>query len=313
MILKIFSVAVSFIAISCSASFKDDEGNIEVYEDSYTIKGTNSISELAALVSAGTLDLKSNQLELEMEELVLDSRSILSTEGKDVTLKIKRLVSSEGQISTFIDESIADGKNGGFIRILADSAQGKLTINLIGRKGRSGEKALEHKSKEQIAGVTNGIHGENGREAFRDKCISCQKQPTNGGNGSKGIVGYPGGNGGQGGSSGSGELIIQSPSQLILNVIHKPGLGGKGAPGGSGSDGGLPGIAGQIIRIDGFFGNTLKFVCHNPSNPYIDPCKPAIDGLKGERGDFGPNGIDGLPGEKGEFCIRKQNNENECF
>lgn len=184
----------------------------------------------------------------------LGKKAILYTLGNNLTVKAESLVGDSGQIATFPEGMIRqgrNGRNGGEILISATEASGTLSFVMRGEDGAA------------------GLHGKDPDESKRGGYLPqiigtkpvqmLQDVPT------RGKPGYPGGDGFQGGNA--GRVILQIP--LTPNFkTYQECPGGKGGAYGEGGRGGDP-------LPDKTFGS-------------IDP------NLVGETGPHGKPGSDGL-------------------
>ncbi|NCN39938.1 hypothetical protein GW916_01685 [bacterium] len=242
-----------------------------------------------------------------IEKLVLHEGAIIKTEGHDVTLRIKHLVSKEGVIDTTPRPKTAPhgepAKSEGVLRIIAENAQGSLHIisrGQNGAKGRDGSKG---------ATGAKGARGQNAETGQRcDHWLSldsplallrpdpeprcrwetyCKRHAGNGGQGHRGQAGGAGEDGAAGGNTAAALIDVASPQNFRVTYEEIVGLGGLGGVGGDGGEGGPGGDAGHGNRV----------------------CGHAANGPQGPKGHQGPRGARGAEGSHRPICLRLGNTE----
>lgn len=217
MIVEISQTDPSEVIFNCyiqSADQHVEVANLKALK-SYIISNENSLaySRIADSEKIGTL--------------ILDENTTLSTEGRDVSLEVKELISLKGAITTFGTENFqqkkfdVDGESGGNLNLKIQKAIGELNIQMKGRPG--GEVTLVRTQKSAPAadpalnGRCSGYHDRGNRA-----CV--------GKAGAKGFDGEPGYDGKKGGNTGKLHLIINKKENLKLSVDFIPGEGSKAIP-----------------------------------------------------------------------------------
>ncbi|TAY34677.1 hypothetical protein ELH93_19545 [Rhizobium leguminosarum] len=195
---------------------------------------------------------------LVLDKLELKNGAKIITNGNFLAIFVNKLVSEDGQIVSFRDDSAkagpggagqtpseagkpgSPGAGGGVVSIhVIDNIEGRLKVDLRGQDGGNGGVG---------AAGSKGATGSRGGDAADGPLGwaggSCDHS---GGNGAQGALGYPGGSGGSGGPGGDGgyfELINIGAAPLPTAGFDfsanggKPGANGAGGPGGPGGNGG---------------------------------------------------------------------------
>lgn len=232
--------------------------------------------------------------------LLIEEKGELSTDGLDLDLKVKDLISLKGKLVTFPVERVAEtsdnrpGLSGGKIVLEAEKASGDLYIEL---RGLNGGKITRIPNKiEAIPPKAADGQCPRDREVRRNdqRCVGKPGQK-----GYPGIAGYPGMPGGD-----AGLLVFTTikKSDINLSVKHFPGAGSEGGVGGEGGIGGQGGI-GSHVRW------------HEPKDvgPRCPMCAPSDNmnnsnlmtgqdikfpnGSQGAKGDTGARGESGSNGK----------------
>ncbi len=227
---------------------------------SIVVKGTQNI------VSIGVAGIT------KLETLVLDTDSVLTTDGKNFNLKVKQMISRKGKIVTFpadkkyIFPADQKGTSAGYINLDIESLKGVLSFELRGLEGGT-PSTVPNKQPQRPADRALDGDGSycNGRDGYT---------------GYQGLQGLPGFNGGD---SGFLRLTILEETSASLNVAYFPGIGGKGGNGGEGGEG-SPGGHGVELRIGG-------------------PSIMGSNGRPGHKGSVGNDGARGLSGNNLESSI----------
>ncbi len=246
-----------------------------------------------------TINLQSDSL-LNSNRFYFYSTGKIVTSGYSLKIRTKQLFvqTTSGQygnpedkanVITYRNSDSPTSDLNSNIEIVSDTAEGKLSVALIGLKGNDGQDAKTFApSFPAIAqGGANGKNGETsyGKEicgADHEGCYSsgdfCATQPGNGENGKDGLNGTDGRDGSKGGSTGSLSIKIQNDSNFSVEVFQRPGIGGKGGAGIQGQKGGPAGAAGAPA-------------------PECNGAHPGQPGKDGRDGQPGKNGSCGEIGE----------------
>lgn len=251
---------------------------------SYVVSDKKNYADFIAAPSIGTL--------------LIEKNGELSSDGIDLELKVKDLISLKGKLVTFPAERVATtsenrpGLSGGKITLEAEKATGDLVVELRGLNGgkqtRIPSKNTNIPPKGADGNCGNSYHNPNDQRCF-------------GKNGPKGYPGVSGFPGMPGGNAGLFVFTTIKKSNINLEVRHFPGLGSEGGVGGEGSIGGLGGI-----------GSKLKWKEHK-DGPRCGMCAPTEsldmsnlmttekqnfpDGQQGPQGDVGVKGENGMNGK----------------
>jgi len=240
--------------------------------------------------------------------LVFEEDSILITEDNDLHLNLIELVSDNGSIVTFRENSLAEnnfaGLNGGKIKIFTKKAIGNLHVILQGQN--AGERTDEPAPLGKKYQGKKGARGHSAKVecfdppdlrmlkhsmSFRGFC-HCVRNAGNGGRGGQGAKGTRGFKGLQGGDTGSFEINISDGENFEITYSRFEGLGGSGSIGGIGGPGGQGGNPGKNQ-------NGCKKGKRGPT------------GLQGERGVRGPRGDNG---NLGKICLKlSKHSAKYCF
>ncbi|UOE99884.1 hypothetical protein [Bdellovibrio reynosensis] len=199
-------------------------------------------------------------------------RGALYTQGHDVELKIKKLLSDDGTIATFPSSARAHvgitGKNGGHLVIKIEKAQGPTKIYLQGENGADG--LAGNPPDATMKGIPGSV-----AEVYCKGSNNPSRESAAPGPGKKG---HSGTNGTDGGNSGTLLLEIEDNTDVKLNIQKNAGRGGVGGQGGQGGAGGDPAKSKRKCEIAVYK-------------------KPGAVGPKGDNGLSGKNGI------VQEYCI----------
>jgi hypothetical protein len=250
----------------------------------------------------------------------------LVTEGKKIHLKIKKLLSFQGIITTFKENTKAKdgvtGRSGNEISIDIEYANGDLLIILRGENGGDGLRPNplgeagrgKAGAKGAIEGITYiykylGVQGSSYEEQ-----TECIQYASKGEVGEKGQTGLTGNSGLSGGNSGVAIIFVKQSSNFKINYQFINGIGGEGSIGGDGGLGGLGGEPGREkvieIEIDEETGGGPSYTSFNQIPEY---CTSEF-GSEGPLGEIGQNGQKGNVGNTERICFKKNENEKlECF
>lgn len=142
----------------------------------------------------------SSHTKIEVDRIVLTKNAVITTEDKTLTLIAKELVSDGGVIRNFAPEAAAywanNGRTGGMITLMVQTARGTLDVDLNGEKGGHGK---------------NGYRGPSGHG------------------------GCPG-NGANGGNSGSLHLEVVDNDGFNINWTNEVGAAGEAGIKGAADD-----------------------------------------------------------------------------
>lgn len=231
--------------------------------------------------------------ETEIDTLVFENSSSLISQGINVDLKVKKLISNHGRIVTFpfgSEDTTLDnhvGLSGGKIKFFASEAYGTLAFDLRGLNG--GKQTKIPSTREPLPRDLN-LDGKC-KGSIREKDYNDPK--CFGKNGHKGLQGHTGFAGLKGGDSGSLELTIEE-NFLEFAVHYYPGLGsngGEGGEGGLGSPGGRGSKVDIIPTRDGPICPMCRVESYYNSRKFPDG-KPGAKGERGKPGIKGENGIE---------------------
>lgn len=235
-----------------------------------------------------TLPLQRNmmyQQVVEYDRLILKKGARFQTEGANVRIDIKELVSEDAVIATFSPDTTAEkrksGRAGGHLELHVGKATGNLTVELRGENGGDGEAGAE-----PVASM-KGAQGAPGMDWIGGFGYSSVIYIPSAGN--PGAQGFQGESGFPGGNSGSADIQISDDSELSLSVARIPGRGGAGGSGGAGGEGGEGGIGGQRGDLNRF-----------------------PNGAMGPQGSQGPVGTVGATGLAERVCIRPKSGALNC-
>lgn len=271
---------------------------ISLKPDLYISSGHHDISELPMVSPV-----------MNLGSLVMDENALLTTGGRNITIKVETLAATKAAIETFTEDQAKEesleglvGLGGGDIIIRADYFTGTLDFFLRGTKGGKGidggpindrpAKAHNgHPSSNEVYCAADHrvfpdakIPPNDELPPFQDHCFAggvlpariCSRYATDGENGTKGFTGRTGGGGYAGGRSGLVNFIAvktYAAQSVITRSAGEGGEPGAGGKGGEGGDGGDPGQHGAVW-------------CGTPAKP----------GAKGPDGDTGKSGDRGAKG-----------------
>lgn len=234
-----------------------------------------------------------------IETLVFDEDAILLTEGVFLNIEAKEIISRNGKIITFTEESAnktlddQHGSSGGLIKIVTESSFGMLEVQLRGKNGgkqtRVPEPITEVPAKDpSLDGQCRGYTHE-----YKTNDLRCF-----GKDGQRGYKGHKGFDGFNGGSSGAFNYKAKKLDDLKIKVEFFPGKGSVGGSGGLGGAGGPKGI-GSYLETDSDRGRGGCIACRASNFKSILGYKypDGKPGAKGENGDAGNNGNDGANDE----------------
>ncbi len=247
------------------------------------------------------------------ERLFLHPESTILTQGRDLSIDVNEIISSNGEIRTFSETQQAtlgqDGRSGGSITIHAKKLIGTSSIALRGerggqgQKGSRGEKGLKGpRGAPQTGHLNIGLSHYCGgaavkfmRERYEDVWL---KHPARGGKGGQGDRGYQGYQGLRGGDSAS--LLAEIPLLDLKNISLsiEPGKGGTGGQGGDGGAGGDGGSGGTLNGHDSD--------CGTADPNYYNCCPTPPIGPSGDQGIEGPAGPEGQTGKRSVITINSQ-------
>ncbi len=241
-----------------------------------------------------------------IDKLILHKGASIKTHGQDVTLRIGELISEDAIINTTPNPEVSlageAGTSGGYLKIYAAKAQGKLHIISSGQdgaKGKTGAKGLSGnkggqghnaETKRECVFPWSLAPNDTGRPEPEPRCSwenLCHRAPGNGGQGHGGHQGHPGTPGLDGGDSAMVLVDVADPSNFKVTYEVRVGTGGLGGLGGEGGDGGPGGDPGH--------GNNV--------------CGHASAGPIGPKGPQGASGKRGSEGSEKPLCLRLGNLE----
>lgn len=274
--MKIFAIAMLCFALgACAVKLEEKDAasdpipfNELVVEESYHLPLQRNLL---------------HQQVLQYDRLFLKRGARFITNGANIRLEIKELISEDALITTFEPDVVAKartaGRHGGHLEIHIGKATGKLKIELRGEKGGEGAPG---KSPD----IT--LKGPPGNEGPSFSFL------TGGGGlagspGGRGAPGFPGENGFSGGNSGSAYIKINDDKDFVLELSRLPGAGGSpgaGGQGGSGGDGGLGGLGINLMRH--------------------------ATGASGPQGPQGPSGAIGTIGLFERLCLQPKSGALVC-
>lgn len=252
-----------------------------------------SIKLKKSIVVTGERDIFSLGIagkEIDIQTLVLNVNSELSTDGHDVNLNTSEIISYNGKIVTFSKEKANSpdvqsyGRSGGEIKIKTKKAQGKLTVELRGQNG-----AEQTKRPPVVSYVPPTDPHLNGKCNYSNM----NKESCSGKRGHPGQNGQDGFDGFNGGATGTLDFVSEEKTRLKLVVTFHPGKRTAGTPGAKGGKGG-PGGKGKTVvdNTDNRPGGCIR--CGDKSflgDRYVFPDGP--EGFPGKDGKDGINGADG--------------------
>lgn len=266
------------------------EFNCDVIENDMVLE-TITVSIRKSIVVTGTSNITALGINKdEIETLLLDSSATLLTDGADVEIKIRDLISEKGTLGTFTKESALDtlddmnGLPGGKIVIEAQRTFGELKVELRGKNaGKLTRQQIKnpkvHARDYSLDGkcvrVNEGTMGEETR-----KCSG-----KNGKQGEKGLTGLSGKNGG---ATGSLTMNVKNKHTMNLEVEYFPGKSSEGSAGGEGGVGGKGGIGSTVFVKS----NPHIKMVSGPRDTYKYP--DGADGATGPQGDPGARGLEGM-------------------
>lgn len=299
------AIIASFVLIGCS-NFKEENSA----QSSSTIFARKDILEVDTKITVEELigcD-KSSTITIEFNQLIIGKSGEIDLQGKDVTLKIKELISDSGTIRNNSTVNTGDASPGETV-VEVGSANGTLLLNLDGANGPQGADGIDGQYKEPPGLKYSVLNGADGLELYSEgwkghRAFACVKQPEDGKT-PPALDGTNGGDGSDGGRSGSGRFIIQNDQGFEILVSNSIGKGGAAGRGGQ-SINVWGGRAGEVISKPGDAKTAIK-------NGAIDgACRRAVDGKQSGIGSHGTNGKVGKDGEKRLFCVENRKNK-QCF
>lgn len=234
---------------------------------------------------------------LTIDTLVITKPGEILTEGSNFSLKVKKLISDEGKISTFTEQSVeitpADtaGRDGGRIALEVDEAKGSLSVNLRGTNAGVQTFVAVQPQRAQ--------KGADGKCDNRRNVNSCDGQ-----NGAPGLNAVDGKNGFDGGSTGVLNFFIAQKTDLELIVNYHRGIGSDGVPASLPGEGGAPGRPGTM---------TISDICVGvgTTSELDEKCLQVVTGRAGAAGPRGAVGVDGIKGYDGVLHESKYQNDEE--
>jgi len=236
--------------------------------------------------------------------------SRLVTQGREVSIDVGEVISLGGTIENFAPGQTAgpgtDGRAGGSVTLIAQSATGQLLLHARGENGgvglagkvglRGGAGARGNDGICDVHSVWSWLMDLLVPAAYAERDIRdpmrrrqetfCKVQTGDGNPGARGPAGENGGSGGRGGDSALFYVEIKVPQKFEVRPFVVSGIGGAGGPGGAGGIGG-PGGA--------------------PGNRNCNECRAAGFGSNRPPGLNGATGSKGLDGMKQPVCIRLGN------
>lgn len=231
--------------------------------------------------------IQSEQIVLRFDRLVLGPDSEFITQGLNVRLEVKELISDGGTIRTFKSDQIArpgsDGRRGGNIEIIVHRAVGHLHLVLQGEHGGRG---LDGKAPDESLRGPQGSKGLDAIYQFSGNSTGPSwhrvRKANNGAPGGVGLPGFSGGSGFKGGDSGTALVKVSVAEEFTLSSHKVPGEGGAGGQGGVGGAGGFGGEPG-IDKPPGFPRSYLQYTVVGGQGP---------QGPQGSAGESGPGGYE---------------------
>ena len=241
-----------------------------------------------------------------IETLVFDEGAVLLTEGAHLNIEAKEIISRDGKIVTFTEESAEKtfddqhGLSGGMINILTDTGMGKISVQLRGMNG-----GRQTKIPEPIKDVPGRDESLNGSCKGPKNKFSNNDQRCFGKEGHQGYKGQQGFNGFNGGSTGAFFYKAKMKDDLKMKVEFFPGRASSSGPGGEGGQGGPGGIGSNLPDLDSYncYGcdrNELKSI-----QDYGYP-----NGQQGRKGDNGGSGHPGMNGESENSSVEYMERNN---
>ena len=237
--------------------------------------------------------IRSEQVVLRYDRLVLKENSRLITQGLNVRIEVKELISEGAEILTFKQDQYAapgeNGRRGGNLEIFAEYAKGDLDVVMQGeqrRRGSDGPPPDESLRGAKGAQGARALWQYSGASFYTSICIQRAKD---GGAGGQGQQGYPGQDGFKGGDTGAALVKIGNGDNFKVRFEKKPGQGGAGGAGGNGGPGGYGGEPG-IESEPSYNGPRV--------NHY------AVAGPMGPQGPQGPSGKSGPIGNTEKGCVQ---------
>ena len=231
-----------------------------------------------------------------IETLVFDEGAILLTEGVYLNIEAKEIISRNGEIVTFTEESATKtlddqhGTSGGIVNIVTETSMGKLSVKLRGKN--AGKQTRVPEAIKEVPGKDPAL---NGRCSGYRQDFSANDQKCFGKQGHQGLKGLKGFNGFNGGSTGAFLYKAKKLDDLKIKVEFFPGKGSVGGLGGEGGQGG-PGGIGSSLQYDNDRRPGGCPVCSQETAFSIQDYKypNGKQGQKGENGELGDSGPDGI-------------------
>lgn len=285
---KISFLILALLHTGCSVELRDREQPDEqpvtelVVENEYSLPVPLVMSE---------------QTVLRYDRLVIGRNAQFITQGLNVRIEVKELISDGGTMRTFKSDQAAvqgaNGRSGGNLELVIVKASGDLQIVMQGERGGQGINGNDPDES------LRGTKGAPGIPAFFDSSLAAVilRRAENGSPGGPGLPGYPGGSGFKGGDSGKASIRVTDAEEFQITFLKSPGKGGTGGIGGAGGPGGYGGDPGRETTE----GHPAAAV-HNYT----------VQGPQGPQGPQGANGQTGINGYNEKICIQKGSEELHC-
>lgn len=227
----------------------------------------------------------------EYNRIVVSKDTTIRLNGHDLSISADRIRFEFGaMLETRSATKYAPSEEmlrGSKIEIHARQAHGMLRMimsGFMGRDGRSGDQVDKDNGfadpyLPELKGAA-GRHGEHKPNTNKEsEGYRCSVSPTDGAQGKQGAPGTDGEDGQPGGNTGSLDIQLMEGrnSNLMVEVVAKPGRPGRGGAGGMGRRGGAGGDPGMSV----------------------EGCRNARRGPDGPRGEVGKSGRDGEIGKVG--------------
>lgn len=243
--------------------------------------------------------VQSEQTVLRYDRLVIGRNAQFITQGLNVKIEIKELISDGGTIRTFKSDQIAavgtNGRGGGNLELVIGKARGDLQIVM---QGEHGGKGVDGAAPDESLRGPRGMRGRDARYfTSMEGRVFLNSRAHNGLPGGQGLPGFPGGNGFKGGDSGKVSIKVADGEDFQFTYGKSRGRGGPGGVGGAGGPGGYGGEPG-IETPPGYNGPPVRAY--------------AVVGPLGPQGPQGPTGQVGINGYEEKICIQKDSEELRC-
>lgn len=289
---KISILVLLLLHTGCSVALRDREQPDEnpdtelVVENEYTLPVPLVMSE---------------QTVLRYDRLVLGRNAQFITQGLNVRIEVKELVSEGGTIRTFKSDQVAaagiNGRSGGSLELVIARARGDLQIVM---QGEAGGKGIDGKEPDESLRGPKGAPGIPARFAKVGPLggeEALVRRAENGYPGGQGLPGYSGGRGFKGGDSGQASIRVADAEESHITYLKNPGKGGPGGVGGAGGPGGYGGDPGR---------SAPQSYKGPPVTNY------AVAGPQGPQGPQGITGETGINGYEEKICHQKGAEELQC-